>query len=99
MPAPPAHPETVKHMVDFLKHDSDNRHSFSEKEGERRFRLKRGGLIVAALLAAILISIPLIALFKGEREFVSNFLDRQLPYLIGLVAAFVGGMGARNIFK
>jgi hypothetical protein len=99
MPGASPSPETVKHLTDYLKHDSDNRLQASSKEGGRKLKLRLTALAISAALAAILLSIPVIALIQGQREFVSNFLDHHMAYLIALAVAFVGGLGAKNIFK
>ena len=52
-----------------------------------------------ALLAIILLSLPVIALVKGEKDFVAAFLDRHMPYLVALTAAFLGGAGLRQILR
>jgi hypothetical protein len=99
MPGTAPNPETVKHLTDFLKHDSDNRLTSSDKEGSRKLRLRMVALIISGVLALLLLSIPVIALFQGQREFVASFLDHHMAYLIALAAAFIGGIGVKNIFK
>jgi hypothetical protein len=99
MPGAAPNPETVRHLTDFLKHDSDNRLKSSETEGGRRLTLRMTALIIAAFLATILLSIPVIALFQGQHDFVSTFLERHMPYLIALAGAFLGGLGVKNILR
>ncbi|MGH8248728.1 MAG: hypothetical protein ACREUU_20145, partial [Gammaproteobacteria bacterium] len=98
-PSPPLNPDVVRHMTDFLSHDSDNRLSWLDREGGRKFKFRMAGLILGAIFFFGLLVLPMVALWKGDMAFVNAFLDRHMPYLIALIAALIGGLGLKELFK
>jgi hypothetical protein len=99
MPAPALPPETVKHITEYLCHDSDNKLEHSKTEGKRRLILRMTAIIVGALLFFILLAMPLVALIRGDSAFVNSFLEHHMAYLVSIVLAIIGGAGLKGLFK
>jgi hypothetical protein len=66
----------MQHLCTFLSHDSDNRLKWFQTRDQKRHVFRMTALIIAAILSALILSIPLVALARSDMAFVKEFLDR-----------------------
>ncbi|MEX0751603.1 MAG: hypothetical protein WD073_01580 [Xanthobacteraceae bacterium] len=96
---PQQNPEVVQHICDYLSHDSDNRLQWYQSRGQKSHTFRMTALLVVAILAAIMLAIPLVALARGDMPFVKEFLDRYLTQIILVALALLGGGKLFDLLK
>ena len=92
-------PEVVRYMTEFLSHDSDNRLAALTTSGGRDHKFRMTVLIIVAVLAGIVLLIPLVALYRGDMDFVKEFLQRYFPDLLMVALALLAGAKLPDFFK
>jgi hypothetical protein len=96
---PQQNPAVMQHICQFLSHDSDNRLKSYESRGHRTHTFRLAALAVFTLVAVMILSIPLVALWRGDMMFVKEFLDHYFQMIIIIVLALLGGGKLFEIFK
>jgi hypothetical protein len=92
-------PDIVRHMTEFLSHDSDNRLKAIQSSGQNNHAFRMTSLVIAGGVAVVILAIPLIALYRNDMAFVREFLDRYLTLFITIVLALGAGAKLRDFFK
>ena len=93
-------PEVMKHITDFLKHDSDNRKESIESNGTRNQSFRMTTLWIGTGLILLTVVVPLLfALFTGDKAFVDEFLTKYIPVLGVIILALLAGPQVSDIFK
>jgi hypothetical protein len=92
-------PEIVQHICTYLAHDSDNRLKWYEGREKQTHRFRMTALIVVAILAGLVLTIPLVALARNDMTFVSTFLEKYMTQIILVALALLGGGKLFDLLK
>lgn len=99
MAVPQQNPEVVKHVTAFLAHDSDNKLQAMKDTSERNHTFRLTALGFLCLVVVLTFSIPLVALYRGDMQFVSKFMDDYMRYFIVAGLALLAGAKIPDFFK
>jgi len=80
-------PEVMQHLCTFLSHDSDNRLNWFKARDQKSHIFRMTALLIFALLSVLVLSIPLVALWRSDMAFVNEFLEKYLTQIIMVVLA------------
>jgi len=92
-------PEVMQHLCTFLSHDSDNRLKWFQARDQKSHVFRMTALIIVAILAVVVLSIPLVALWRSDMGFVKEFLDKYLTQFIMVALALLGGGKLFDLLK
>jgi hypothetical protein len=93
-------PEVVRHMTEFLSHDSDNRLKALQSSGERNQRFRMSALLIGAGLMSAIVVVPLfVQLWRGDMTFVNQVLTSYLPVLGAVILALFAGAKVTDFFR
>jgi hypothetical protein len=92
-------PEVMRHLMDFLKTDSNNKLSAHESRGRRSHIFRMYALGIAGFLTFLILVMPLVALARGDMAFVTAFLDHYFQQIIIIALALLGGGKLFELFK
>lgn len=92
-------PEVTQHLCTFLSHDSDNRLNWFKARDQKSHIFRMTALIIFTILSALVLSIPLVALWRGDMVFVKEFLEKYLTQFIIVMLALLGGGKLFDLFK
>lgn len=96
---PQQNPEVMQHLCTFLSHDSDNRLQWFQTRDQKRHVFRMTALVIVAILSVLVLSIPLVALWRSDMAFVKEFLDRYLTQIIMVALALLGGGKLFDLLK
>jgi hypothetical protein len=71
---PQQNPEVMQHLCTFLSHDSDNRLQWFQTRDQKRHVFRVTALVIVAILSVLVLSIPLVALWRSDMAFVKRIL-------------------------
>ncbi len=93
-------PEVIRHITEFLAHDSNNRLHAVTTSGERNHKFRLQSLWVGAGLTFCLFVVPLfVELYRGDMTFVHDLVEKYLPVLAMIVLALFAGPKITELFK
>jgi hypothetical protein len=93
-------PEVMRHMTEFLAHDSDNRLKGLESSGSRNHQFRMTALCVGTGIFALVVGVPLVVqLFRGDMTFVDKLLRGYLPVIGAVILALFAGPKVSEFFK
>jgi len=93
-------PEVMRHMTEFLAHDSDNRLKGLESSGSRNHQFRMTALCVGSGLFILVVVAPLIVqLFRGDMVFVDKVLTDYLPVIGAIILALFAGPKFSEFFR
>jgi hypothetical protein len=96
---PQQNPEIMQHLCTFLSRDSDNRLKWFQMRDQKRHVFRMTALVIVAILSVLVLSIPLVALWRSDMAFVKEFLDRYLTQIIMVALALLGGGKLFDLLK
>jgi hypothetical protein len=96
---PQQNPEVMQYLCTFLSHDSDNRLQWFQTRDQKRHVFRMTALVIVAILSVLILSIPLVALWRSDMAFVKEFLDRYLTQIIMVALALLGGGKLFDLLK
>jgi cation transport ATPase len=96
---PQQNPQVVQYITAYLSKDSDNRLTFLEAKDKRNHIFRMATLAAVGIIAAIVLSIPLVALYRGNMDFVSQFFDKYFQMMVIILLALLGGGKLFDLIK
>jgi hypothetical protein len=93
-------PEVIKHMTEFLIHDSDNKLKLMSQTSERSHNFKKLLLAFLCFVTIVLISIPFIIIFKtGDINLAIDTIKTGATWIVPILLALVAGPSLKDLLK